>query len=136
MAAQEMYDYLSTIAADYAYTLTLSARGTVTESTTKNQVIHLGADGSEERVSFSSNSIFYLSWSYPVLTEADSGTLLDLYADSVKANGRQRSFRFTHGDGHTYVVRFDCDLSRVGRLRSRYGLPDIKLKVLGRIADA
>ena len=137
MAASELYDFLSTITPDYSTTtLTISAQGEVTEESDKSQAIHIGVDGSEERISFNTSPIFYISWSYNILTESDAGTLFDLYNDSAKANGRQRSFKYQHGDGHTYVVRFDCTLIRKGRSVRTYGLPGIRLKVLGRIADA
>lgn len=135
MAAAEMYDYLTTISPDYNYTLTIKPHGEVSEVSNKNQKIHIGVDGSEERISFNTTSIFYISWKWNILSESDSGTIMDLYNDATKANGCQRSFKLTYGDGHAYVVRFDCDLSRVGQAVSRYGLPGIKVKILGRIAD-
>lgn len=137
MAAQEMYDYLSTITPDYTTTtLSISAQGQVSEVSSKPQVVHVGTDGSEERISFNTSSIFYVSWDYNVLTASDSGTIFDFYNDSAKANAKQRSFYFAHGDGHTYVVRFDMDLTRRGQHVSRYGLPGVRLKVLGRKADS
>jgi hypothetical protein len=130
-----MYDFLSTITADYSATLTIHAQGTVTEESQGNQVIHLGADGSEERISFNTNSIFFISFAWNILSEADSGTVFDWYNDPAKANKMQRSFKYAHGDGHTYVVRFDCKLTRAGKAVWSYGLPGIRMKVLGRIAD-
>ena len=47
------------------------------------------------------------------------------------------SFKWTHPtDGHTYVVRFDCDLPRSIRIPEIHGVTNVRLKVLGRIADA
>ena len=136
MANAEMYDYLSTIAADYSSTtLSISPQGVVQEESSKGQAIHVGVDGSEERISFSTTSIFYLTVSWNVLSETDSGTIFDFYNDSAKANGKQRSFQLTYGDGHTYVVRFDTSLPRAGQHPSRYGLTNVRFRVLGRIAD-
>jgi len=137
MGASEMYDFLSTISPDYSTsTLTISAQGKVSETSSKAVAIHTGVDGSEERISHGSTPIFCLSWDWNVLTESDSGTIFDLYNDSAKANGCQKSFKFTHGDGHTYVVRFDCELNRAGHAMSRMGIPGVKLRVLGRVADS
>lgn len=133
MAAREPYDYLSTVTADVDVTLAITAQGQVTETSSENTVIHTGDDGSEERIILSSTPVFWLSWSWSVLSEADSGTILDLYHTS--AQGKGRSFKVAHG-GHTYVARFDADLSRVGRLAAQYGIPGVRLKLLGRILDA
>jgi hypothetical protein len=135
MAASEMYDFLSTITPDYNATLSLSAKGVVSEESQKNGMIHLGVDGSEERISFNTNSIYYINISLGVLSEADSGTVFDWYNDSAKANGMQRSFKYAFGDGHTYVVRFDCKLTRSGKRLTSYSVDGVRLKVLGRIAD-
>jgi hypothetical protein len=75
----EPYDYLSTITSDYDYTLTIKAQGTVTEEGYKSQVIHLADDNSEEVVTLSPNSIFYVSWNWGLLSESESGTIFDLY---------------------------------------------------------
>lgn len=135
MAAAEIYDYVSTVTADYDYTLTIKAQGNVTEEGEKNQVIHMADDNSEERITLSTGSIFYVSWDWGLLSAVDSGTIMDLYHDAAKANGMGNSFKWTAHDGHTYVVRFDCPLSRSGNSVSRWGLPGIRLRILGRIAD-
>jgi len=135
LAASEVYDFVSTISPDYAATLGVTPQGVVSEESSKSQVIHTGVDGSEERISFTTTSIFYITLNWNVLTEADSGTIFEWYNNSAKANGMQRSFRYAYGDGHTYVVRFDSPLPRSGQHVSRYGLTGVRMKVLGRIAD-
>jgi len=136
LSAKETYDFLSTITADYSTAaLTITPQGEVTEESQKNHVIHYGVDGSEERISLHSASIFYVTVDWNILTESDSGTIFDFYNDTAKANGCQRSFKLTYGDGHTYVARFDSALPRRGQHKSRYGLRGVKFKILGRIAD-
>lgn len=136
MSAVEPYDFLNTITADYDYTLTIKAQGNVTEEGYKNQVIHLADDNSEERITLATGSMFFVSWDWALLSESDSGTIMDLYHDATKANGIGRSFRWAaHDSPHVYVVRFDCKLSRIGRLVSIWGLPAIRMRILGRIAD-
>lgn len=132
MAAKEPYDYVSTVAADVDVTLSITAHGVVTEESKENAIIHLGDDESEERIILSSTPVFYISFQWAQLSESDSGTVLDLYHTS--AQGMGKSFKWVH-DGHTYVVRFDCTLSRAGNSHNRYG-SQIRLKILGRIADA
>jgi hypothetical protein len=136
MAAAEMYDYLTTITPDYDAAIGIVPQGVVTEESSKAHVIHFGVDGSEERISLGSTPIFYITIGWDILSAANSGTIMDFYNDPAKANGCQRSFKYAFGDGHTYVVRFDSMLPRSGRLMSKMGIQNIRLKVLGRIADA
>jgi hypothetical protein len=50
--------------------------------------------------------------------------------------GIERSFQWQHpDDGHTYVVRFACDLARERKAYDIYGIMNVKLRVLGRIDD-
>lgn len=136
MASAELYDYLATITPDYtATTLTIVPQGVVSEESSKPHAIHIGADGSEERISFSTTSIFYLSVGWNILSQSDSGTIFDFYNDSAKADGCKKSFYLTYGDGHTYVVRFDSILPRQGTAVTRYGFPDVRFRVLGRKSD-
>lgn len=136
MAAREVYDYVATVTPDVDVTLTVAAQGIVSEeSGGSNVVIHTADDTSEERIILDDTSVFFISWDWNALTAADSGTIMDLYHTS--AHGRAYSFKYQcAADGHTYVVRFDCDLTRRGQAYSRMGFSGIRLKVLGRIADA
>lgn len=137
MSAAEVYDYVSTITADYsATTLSITAQETFTEEGFKNQVIHMADDNSEERITLSPGSIFYAEIPWPILSEADAGTIMDLYHDPAKANGMGNSFKWESHDGHTYVVRFDCKLSRTTGPALRFGIPTVRFRILGRIADA
>ena len=131
MSAKEPYDFLSTITSDVNYTLSITAQGEVTEESRENTVVHIGDDESEERIILSATPVFYASFGWNVLSESDSGSILELY--HTYAQGCGKSFKWVHG-GHTYVVRFDCTLSRTGPAASRYG-SQVKLKILGRIAD-
>jgi hypothetical protein len=130
-----MYDYLATITADYNSAIGITPQGVVSNDSAKPGAIHTGADGSEERIAFGTAPIFYITIGWNVLSESNSGTIFDWYNDSAKANGMQRSFKYAFGDGHVYVVRFASELSRVGQAVSRWGLPSIRLRVLGRISD-
>lgn len=135
MSASEIYDFTTTVTPDYNYAIGILPQGVVSEESSKNQVIHLGVDGSEERISFNTTSIFFITIGWNVLSAADSGTIFDWYNDPLKANGTQRSFKYVWGDGHTYVVRFCDALPRSGQAMSRMGITGIKMKILGRVAD-
>ena len=134
MAASEMWDYLSVVTADYTATsLILNPHRILTESGQKNQVVHLGVDGSEEIVTLSSQTIFYVSLQWDVLTPSDAGTVYDLYHDTNKANGISNTFYWDHPtDGHSYTVRFTGLFKRAIRPASIHSVAEIKLKVLGR----
>jgi len=134
MAAKEPYDFLSIVTADYDYTLTIKAQGSVSEEGYKNQVIHLADDNSEERITLSTGSIFYATYPINQLSESESGTIFDLYHDPVKANGIARSFKLTAYDGHDYVVRFDGKLTRTGNSVNRWGMPGIRFRILGKVS--
>jgi hypothetical protein len=132
MGSQEPYDYVALATPDVDVTLSIVAQGKVRERSRENTTIHTGDDESEERIIFSTKPVFFLFWSWNVLSESDSGTVLDLY--HTTAQGMGRSFKFVH-DGHTYVVRFNMELDREGQHHDRYGVPGVSLKILGRIAD-
>ena len=134
MAAKEPYDYLSIVTADYDYTLAIAAQGTVTEEGYKNQVIHLADDNSEERITLTTGSIFYVTYPINQLSESESGIIFDLYHDPVKANGIGRSFKLAAYDTHLYVIRFNGKLTRSGNAVSRWGMPGIQFRILGNVS--
>ena len=137
MAAKEMYDYLTTIAADVDQTLTIKAQPVITEGGSFHQEIHRGDDGSEERVNYSTTPEFYAAFDRKLLTESESGTVFELYFDTAKACGTTNSFKWSgRNDGHTYVVRFDMKFERFGNNQARLGIKIVRLRILGRIADA
>lgn len=117
MAAKEMYDYLpNTGSADYTTTsLTVSPQTEIKEEWKMNQVVHALDDATVEVITFTTTPIFFIHLSFHTMTESDIGTILDFFADSAKGNGKERTFQYNHVDGHTYIVRFWTDLSRVAR---------------------
>jgi len=134
--SSEPADFLSVVTADYDYTLSIKAQGIITEEGFKNQVIHLADDNSEERITLSTGSIFYITYPINQLSETESGTIFDLYHDPVKANGIGRSFKLTTYDSSAvnYVVRFDGKLTRSGNSKTRWGLPGIRFRLLGKVS--
>ncbi len=133
MAAKEPYDYIATATPDSTSTLSLSAVGQFVEHGVTNQVIHLGDDGSEERIALSTAKQFYFDVPFNAMTESDAGTLFDFWCNATIGNGRMRSFNFHHAYGgttHTYVVRFDSDLQRQIIEGNIHGM-SARLKVLG-----
>ena len=127
-----MSDYFDgTIVADYNASLTIKAMGRVTEEGYKNQVIHIADDNSEERITLTTGSMFYVSWDWEVLSESEAGVVMDFYHDPAKANGMGRTFKWVAHDTKTYVARFDCKLSRSGQNVSLWGYSGIRLRILG-----
>ncbi len=134
MAATEIYDKVSLATADYDYTLTLAAQGTVSEEWVRNQVIHRADDNTRETITLSPAQ-FFVNFEFKQLSESDIGVLVDLYYDDAKAKGRARSFRWSAHDGHTYVVYFDCAMTRSGNAMSRLGAGGLRFEIKGKIAD-
>lgn len=128
-----MYAYVPLAEPDYDEILDVTPHNTITESGEKSQEIHTGDDGSEERISLSNQTIFYLKlqWSKPTSAEVD--VILAFYHDPAKANGRARSFKYAHIDGHVYVVRFDSKADKEIQSSGRYAVPGVTLRVLGKI---
>jgi hypothetical protein len=132
MAAKKMSDYFTgTMTADYTTALAIQPQGVVTEEGSKNQVIHMADDNSEERITLVTGSIFYVNWALNQLSESNAGTVMDHYHDPAKANGMGRTFKWTAHDGTNYVARWDCKLSRSGNSLSRWGYQGLRLRVLG-----
>ena len=132
-----MWDYLSEVTPDYLDdTLDVKRHVQITEEGSKNQILHLGDDNSEEVISFSDDTIFYVNIQWELLKEAEAGTIYDFYHDPLKANGMARSFKWVHygekTDQHTYTVRFVSKMSRDLKSWDIHGIKNIRLKVLGR----
>lgn len=136
MAAKELYDYLSVVAADNDVTLSVSPNNVIVEEGSKNQIIHLGDDGSEERISLSDDSIFYVTLVWTFKSASDAGTIMDFYHDAAKGNGNAESFKWSSPDGHTYTVRFDGPLKRQMKKTNGviYNFPNVRLKILGKVS--
>jgi len=138
MASKEMFDYLSAATADNDVTLAVNPKKVIVEDGSKNQEIHFGDDGSEERISLSDDSIFYCTLIWTYMSESDAGTIMDFFHDAAKGNGNAESFKWTHPtDGHTYVVRFDGKLTKkIYAVRtSAYSYDSVRLKILGYVAE-
>jgi len=133
MPLYEIYDYVDIATPDVDQTLSLHARGQVNIKGRKSQVVHVGDDDSEERISFSDTSVFSISYPFSKLKVDDAGTVFNFWHSASLGNGLMNTFKLDFFDGHTYVVRFDCDLDQVvnGHLYSY----DVVFKVLGKVAD-
>lgn len=136
MAEHEMYDYLPVAVPDYDAFLDVSPDKGLKETGIKSQTIRIAEDGiSEERISFSDGISFTITMEWGRLRPLESGTIVDMYCDPLKANGMLKTFKYTHVDGHTYVVRFDSEVPRSIFSGREHAISTITLKVLGRIND-
>jgi hypothetical protein len=139
MAAKELYDYLSEATPDNDETLTVSPSDVIVDEGEKLVSIHMGDDGSEERISFSDTPIIYVTLIWRNRLASDAGTIMDFYYSTSKGNGRAESFYWDHPvDGHTYVVRFESKLKMETRQGPNYlyTYPSVTFRVLGYKADA
>lgn len=137
-----MYDYLNTVTPDNDVTLDIPSQEVVIEEAEKYDEVHVGDDGSEERIVLGVDgiSVFYVILSFYTISESDAGTIIDFYHNSSKGNGRAKSFKWINysepsARRHTYVVRFDSTVPRSIKLPVIHGLTNIRLKVLGKILD-
>ena len=89
-------------------------------------------------MALSTASYFYVTLKWNYKSAADAGTIVDFFHDASKGNGKARTFKWecpTKWGGHTYVVRFAQSLRREINIVSRHSLPDVRFKVVGKIAD-
>ena len=138
MASYEMFDFLSKTTADSKalFSTSVIPQHVLTEVGDKNVIIHMGDDGSEERIALDNNAIFRVRLRWDYLKPGDAGTIINQYYSTGLGNGRARSWRWAHPtDGHQYTVRFDAPLSRAIMPRSGdssgiHQIAEIVLRVL------
>ena len=141
MAAREMYDDLSVATPDYSTTsLDLSSirpQDIIEETPIFNQEAIMGDDGSIEVNSLDDGPLaFITTFKFNHKSDADIGTLLEFIFNTSKANGMENTFKLIHPeDGHTYVVRYWGDLSRLRGRPSYQAIPTVTFRVEGTIAD-
>ena len=141
MANKEMYDYLSTISADYTgETLTLTSirpQDIIFEDPVSNQIPLMGDDASMEVNSLDDGTIyFWITYKFNHKSSEDIGTLLDIIMNSSKANFRANTIQVVDPeDGHTYVMRYWSGLKRGRGRPSFHSVPSVTFRVEGRIAD-
>jgi hypothetical protein len=132
MAEKTMWDYLDSLTSDSSATLTVSPQEVLMEEGFKNQIVRTGDDGSEEVVTLSSKNLFYATLQFPRKNASDIGTVLDFYFDAAKGDGKSRTFRWQHVDGHVYVVRFADEIRRE-IMNYTQGIASIRLRILGKL---
>jgi hypothetical protein len=137
MANKEMYDYLTSATVDFTSSaLQVIPQDVIEEVGRKHQIIRYGDDASEERISFSNDSIFYATLRWNNEKSSDIGTVLDYFHSTRIGNGNARSFKWSNtADGHTYTVRFDGDITRTIRpgpyTFGIQAMPSVRLRILG-----
>jgi len=133
-----LYDYLDVVTPDKDVTLNVRPQEVIPEYGEKTQVVHIGDDDSEERISLSTETQFYVTLKWTSLRAGEAAQIFDFWYSPNKGNGMLNSFKWVHPfDGHTYVVRFASDLSRDLDLRvaGKIGeIREIKLRVLGKVS--
>lgn len=127
-----MYRYLTTVIADYDYTLNVIPQNVITTAGHKNQIVHSFEDGSDAVVEVSETSIFDVDLEWTDIPDTDRSTIFDLYHDSLKANGSARSFYWCHPvSNKEYTVRFLSSLKTVYKPGLLIEIDVVKLRILG-----
>lgn len=137
MANWEMWDVLSAVTPDYSDTkLDVRPSTELLEEGDKNQEVLVADDDSDTIITLSSTSVFYVELTFENITEAEAGTIMDMYHNTNKANGKARSFLWKHygeaSDPHEYTVRFDRKPKRVVSPPLLYSVRNVRLKILGK----
>ena len=138
MASKEIWDYLSAtpVTPDYNATLAVAPHRVLVEEGEKNQIVNVGDDDSEEAISFSDDTVFFVVLEWHNINDSDAGTIFDFYHDTAKGNGIYRSFKWTNSaeitDQHTYVVRFAGPMVRKRIPPELHEIANIRLRILGR----
>jgi len=135
--AGEIKDYLTAKTADYSTTtLSLKPQDVVVEQFDKAQEVLELDDENIFVITFSSTPKVRVTLKWDQwLTEAESNTLIDFWVDTNKANGRARTFKWTHPtDGNTYVARFLSDISRT--LNRPFTVPQVTLFIEGYVSGS
>jgi hypothetical protein len=111
----DMYNYLPTAVADYtAIELELRSQGSLTEKPVWNQATHRMDGGTIQAISYSDVVAYEVEMSFATLLPADSGLVMDIYSDPLKAMGAARTFYWHHPrDTYIYVVRFMSPMDRI-----------------------
>ena len=107
MAQFLMSEYLSTVSAGYAYTLSVTPQDEILITPLKTQAM-LFTDANEPLIVNSNDATkFRVKVTWKTLELADAETIMELWCDTTKANGMATSFRwYNPADDKTYVVNF------------------------------
>jgi hypothetical protein len=141
MAAKEMYDYLTTVAADVDVTLgagsfAIQPAFSLPEAGGRNQVVFEMDDESEVVIELDSSVYFTTKFSWKALNESDSGAIFDLFYNSAYADCLKNSIKWDHPtDGHTYVIKFKSMMNRPRVAAGVFDIDPVDVKIIGRIAD-
>lgn len=138
MPVYTIYDYVSSVTADYTTTtFAVDPQNVMQINTAKDVVINQGYGTSEERIILSTASKFRIKLTWNCISEADHSTIFDFYNDPAKGCGKGRTFYWTPpaqylATSHDLTVRFDCDLESALQNYKNYGVLNLMLAVIGK----
>lgn len=131
--AGKLKDYLSQVTADVDQTLNISPSA-IRDVFDMNQTIHLGDDDSDEVITHSNGVVGFLECGWEIISASEADTIVDMFADPAKGNGRSSSFKLVHSkDANTYCVKFRTPLSRGYMIGEPNVVSTVMFKVLGYI---
>lgn len=132
MAQFLMSEFLGTVTADYAYTLTVAPNDGMSIQPLKTQIILYTDDNTPLVRNINENTKFKVQLTWEKLSLADAEIIMELWTDTSKANGAENSFRWTNpGDTKTYVVKFITMPSLKHFAINRQTVDNVELLVMG-----
>jgi hypothetical protein len=105
-----MSSYLTTVTPDYNYTLNIAPQNELQRDALLTQVKMLTDNNNPLVITISASPKFLVHLDWEKMTLDDAYVIQDLWLDSSKAKGSERSFKwYNHSDARTYVVKFWMD---------------------------
>ena len=129
-----MYRYLNNKVADYSTTIfSVTPTKVLPQTGDKSQIAREFSDGKISVTGVSANNFFEVQLQWDYITDADHTTLFDFWHDSVKGDGRRRTFYWLHPiDNRVYTVRFITPLTSSYNTVGHLSVSQVTLRVEGR----
>ena len=133
MAQFLMSEFLSTVTADYAYTLSVTPQTEMRTTALKAQKRIYTDNNDPLTLTGASGNRFIVELQWDKILLADAETIMELWTDTSKADGIKNSFRwYNPADTKTYVVKFDSQPTLKDFPVGTYqGIDTVKLLVMG-----
>ncbi len=128
-----MYNSLDIITADYtAEVLSLPGSVSLPQKEKRMQIVNTFDDGGTSISSVSENIYFKIQLQWGYLEPLGHEIITDLWHDSSKANGFERTFYWLHPiDGKTYVARFTTPITTKYNAIGQISINSVSLRIEG-----
>ena len=131
--ADSISTYLSNVAADYtAVELSLTPTDVMQFLCVKDQKVLYNGSDIFRAIPLNTMVNFEILLSFGNITPDEGGTVMSMWCDSAKANGRENTFYFQHPtDGNTYTVRFNSEITHVRHTHPLVSVTNVSLLAIG-----